>query len=158
MKYSGFLLVLLLAACTGSLSDDQRKRIKESMEQGEIKKVSEAQITESAFTYGRNLASVVEKQDKELMNQAFLDSLSRAYQVEILFLQPENNNLRNVERQVMEAYSESNESYDNIQKMGTDSLLYTKPILSENPDGSTKFLKALGIRMTRKQIVLSIKD
>ena len=158
MKYSGFLLVLLLAACTGSLSDDQRKRIKESMEEGEIKKVSEAQITESAFTYGRNLASVVEKKGKELMNQAFLDSLSRAYQVEIIFLQPENNNLRNVERQVMEAYSESNESYDNIQKMGTDSLLYTNPILSENPDGSSKFQKALGIRMTRKQIVLSIKD
>ncbi len=158
MKYSGFLIVLFLVACTGSLSDEQRKRIKQSMEEGEIKKVSEAQITEAAFTFGRNLSSVVEKQDDALTNQAFLDSLSSAYQVEIISLQHENKSLRNVERQVMEAYTESNESNDNIQKMGTDSLLYTKPILRENPDGSTKFLKALGIRMTRKQIVLSIKD
>lgn len=158
MKYSGVLIVLLLVACTGSLSDEQRKRIKQSMEQGEIKKVSEAQITEAAFTYGRNLASIVEKQDKALTHQSFLDSLSRAYQVEIIFLQPENNSMRNVERQVMEAYAESNESNDNIQKMGTDSLLYTKPVLSENPDGSIKFLKVLGIRMTRKQVVLSIKN
>ncbi len=158
MKYSGLLIVLLLVACTGSLSDEQRKRIKQSMEEGEIRKVSEAQITEAAFTFGRNLASVVEKQDEALTNQAFLDSLSSTYQVEIIFLQDENNSLRNVERQVMEAYTESNESNDNIQKMGADSLLYTKPIMSKNPDGSTKFLKALGIRMTRKQIVLSIKD
>lgn len=149
---------MLLVACTGSLSDEQRKRIKQSMEEGEIKKVSEARITEAAFVYGRNLASVLDKRDKELSNQVLLDSLSTAFQVEIISLQPENNGLRNVERQVLEAYSESNESNDNIQKMGPDSLLYTKPLLSENPDGSLKFIKALGIRMTRKQIVLSIKD
>jgi hypothetical protein len=158
MKYSGFWIVLLLVACTGSLSDEQRKRIKQSMEEGEIKKVSEAQITEAAFVYGRNLASVLDKRDKELSNQVLLDSLSTAFQVEIISLQPENNGLRNVERLVLEAYAESKESSDNIQKMGSDSLLYTKPIMSENPDGSTKFLKALGIRMTRKQIVVSIKD
>jgi len=51
----------------------------------------------------------------------------------------------------------SGQGSDNIQKIGPDSLLYTKPIMREHPDGSTEFMKALGIRMTRKQIVLTIK-
>jgi hypothetical protein len=86
------------------------------------------------------------------------DSLSQAYQIEIVSLQPDNRSMRGVERQLLEAYMNGATSNDNIQKMGTDSLLYTKPILRENPDGSVEFLKALGIRMTRKQVVLSIKD
>lgn len=157
MKYSVLLIVVALVSCTGTLSDEQRKRIKESMEQGEIKKLSEAQVTEAAFAYGRKVASQLDKRDKTLTNTALLDSLSQAYQVEIISLQPDNPNLRGVERQVMEAYMNGGGANDNIQKMGTDSLLYTKPILREHPDGSTEFLKALGIRMTRKQVVLSIK-
>jgi len=158
MKYSVLLIAVALVSCTGSLSDEQRKRIKESMEQGELKKLSEAQVTEAAFAYGRKVASVLDKRDKTLTNIALLDSLSQAFQVEIVSIQSENQNLRGVERQLLEAYMAGGESNDNIQKMGMDSLLYTKPILHERPDGSTEFLKALGIRMTRKQVVLSIKD
>jgi hypothetical protein len=157
MKYSCFLIALLLVSCTGSLSDEQRKRIKESMEQGEIKKLSEAEVTEAAFIYGRKIASILDKRDKTLTNKVLLDSLSQAFQIEIISLQPDNKSVRGVERLVMEAYMEDSGSNDNIQKMGMDSLLYTKPILREHPDGSTEFLKALGIRMTRKQVVLSIK-
>jgi hypothetical protein len=158
MKYSILLFIVALASCTGSLSDEQRKRIKESMEQGEIKKLSEAQITEAAFAYGRKIASVLDKRDKTLTNTTLLDSLSQAYQIEILSLQPGNQNLRGVERLLLEAYMNGGGANDNIQKMGADSLLYTKPILREHPDGSTEFLKAIAIRMTRKQVVLSIKD
>jgi hypothetical protein len=158
MKYIGLLIFVMLISCTGSLSDEQRKRIKESMEQGEIKKVSEAEILEHAFSYGRGIATILDKRDKTLMNQPLQDSLSSAFQVEIILLQPENTRLRSVERQVMEAYLESKELNDNIQKMGTDSLLYTLPIANENRDDSLSFQKVLGIRMTRKQIVLSIKE
>jgi hypothetical protein len=158
MKYSILLMVVVSISCTGSLSDEQRKRIKESMEQGEIKKLTEAQVTEAAFTYGRKVAALLDKRDKTLTNAALLDSLSQAFQIEIVPIQPGNQNLRGVERQLLEAYMTGGESNDNIQKMGPDSLLYTKPILREHPDGSTEFLKALGIRMTRKQVVLSIKD
>ena len=158
MKYIIVLIAFTISACTGSLSDQQRKRIKESMEQGEIKKVSEAQVTDAAFNYGRYVASILEKRDSSLTDTGLLDSLSETFQIEIISLQADNQNLRSVERQIMEAYMEGNASNDNIQKMGSDSILYTKPFLLENPDGSTKFLKALGIRMTRKQIVLSIKD
>lgn len=128
------------------------------MEQGEIKKVSEAQVTEAAFIYGRNVASILDKRDKTLTNNMLQDSLSAAFQIEIIVLQPDNKSLRAVERQVMEAYMDGNGSTDNIQKMGSDSLLYTKAVIRENPNGSTEFLSALGIRMTRKQIVRSIKD
>lgn len=157
MKYSILLIAVVLVSCTGSLSDSQKKRIKESMEQGQIKKISEAQVTEAAFAYGRKVAGIVNKSDVSLVNRTLLDSLSQAYQVEIVSLQPDNQKMRFVERQLLEAYLNGGASNDNIQKMGTDSLLYTMPIIREKPDGSTEFLKVLGIRMTRKQVVLSIK-
>lgn len=152
------LIVVVLVSCTGSLSDSQKDRIKESMEQGQIKKVSEAQVIEAAFTYGRKIAGQVNNSDKNLAKTTLLDSLSQAYQVVIVSLQPDNQTMRGVERKLLEAYMNGGASDDNIQKMGTDSLLYTMPIVGEKPDGSNEFLKAIGIRMTRKQVVLSIKN
>jgi hypothetical protein len=157
MKYSVVLIMAVFVSCTGSLSDSQKKRIKESMEQGQIKRVSEAQVTEAAFAYGRKIAGLVNKSDKNLDSTELLDSLSHAYRIEILSLQPDNHDMRQVERQLLEAYINGGASNDNIQKMGADSLLYTMPIVRENADGSTEFLRALAIRMTRKQVVLSIK-
>jgi hypothetical protein len=148
----------VVIACTGTLSENQKKRIKESMEQGQIKKLTESQITEAAFAYGRSVAALVEKNDKLLGNSLLIDSIAKANNVEIISLQSENNQLRGVEKQLLEAYLTGGSSSDNIQKEGTDSLIYTKPILREHPDGSTEFLKAIGIRMTRKQVVLSIEE
>lgn len=151
-------MVAVLASCTGSLSDAQRKRIRESMEQGEIKKFSEATITEAAFDYGRKVAALVDKGDGTLIDAVRMDSISQAFQIEIILLHSENQDLRTVERQLLEAYMDGGASDDNIQKMGPDSLLYTKPVLRKHADGSAEFMMALGIRMTRKQVVLSIKD
>ncbi|HNV29992.1 MAG TPA: hypothetical protein PKJ83_12690 [Cyclobacteriaceae bacterium] len=156
MKYTLSLLLFLISSCTGSLTDDQRKKIKEDMAIHEIKKVTDAEVTEAAIRYGQQLSAVILREDKTLSNQPFLDSLGQVYQVEIVALQESNLKLRAVERQIFEAYA-SGQGSDNIQKMGPDSLLYTKPITREHPDGSTEFIKALGIRMTRKQIVLTIK-
>lgn len=129
------------------------------MKQGEIKKVTDAEVSEAAFEFGRTIASAQEKKDKALTNRAFLDSLARAFDVEIISIQPDNASLRGVEKQLLEAYTQSVPgTSDNIQKMGADSLLYTKPIVREHPDGSLEFVKALGIRMTKKQVILSIKD
>jgi len=126
------------------------------MENSEIKKVTEAQIIEAAFQYGRQVAAIIEKKDKTLTNQSFLDSISQVFNVEIISLQPENNSLRAIEKQLLEAYQTDVQASDNIQKMGTDSVLYTKPFTRERPDGSAKFTKALGIRMTKKQVILTI--
>lgn len=154
MKY-GLPLLLIAISCTGSLTDEQRKKMRENMELNEIKKVTEAQITDAAFQLGRQVAVEVSKVDKTLTNSDALDSIAQVYQVEIISLQVGNENLRMVERQILEAYQAAAGS-DNIQKLGPDSLLYTKPLWREHPDGSTEFLKALGVRMTRKQIVTAI--
>lgn len=156
MKYLLQILPLFWISCTGSLTDDQRKRMKENMEQNEIKKVTESQIMDAAFQYGRQVASLVEKRDKTLSNTQLLDSLSQVYQVEIISLQASNTTLRAIEKQILEAYQTASGS-DNVQLMGPDSLVYTKPFVREHPDGSTEFLKAVGVRMTKKQIVSAIK-
>ncbi|MBN8651147.1 MAG: hypothetical protein J0L67_06960 [Cytophagales bacterium] len=155
MRYL-ILIGVVLCSCTGTLTDEQRKKIKENMAQGEIKKVTEAEITDATYSWGRKLASIIEKQDRMLTNQSFLDSLATVEGVEILSLQPSSLNLRSIEKQLLEAYN-SSAGGENVQKMGTDSLLYTKPVFREHPDGSTEFLKAISVRFTRKQIVLSIK-
>ncbi len=157
MKYFSLLILILIFSCTGTLTDEQRKKMKENMEMNEIKKATDAEITEAAFQFGRQTALIIQKRDKTLSNQSFLDSLSQALEVEIFALQSGNQNLRSVERQLLEAYASEVQSSDNIQKMGPDSLLYTKPLVREHPDGSTEFTKAIGIRMTKKKIVLKIK-
>jgi len=157
MKYFSLLILILIFSCTCTLTDEQRKKMKENMEMNEIKKATDAEITEAAFQFGRQTALIIQKRDKTLSNQSFLDSLSQALEVEIFALQSGNQNLRGVEKQLLEAYASEAQSSDNIQKMGPDSLLYTKPLVREHPDGSTQFTKAIGIRMTKKQIVLKIK-
>ena len=128
------------------------------MKQGEIKKVSDAQLTEAAFDYGRKIATVIFAKDKTLTNLRLQDSLGQAYRVELVSIQDSNKSLRGVEKQLLEAYASQAHDADNVQKMGPDSLLYTKPLMRERPDGSTEFIKAIGIRMTRKEIILSIKE
>lgn len=150
-------MLLVVISCTGSLTTEERKKMRENMEQREIKKVTEAQILEAAMKAGRDLSTRIEKQDKTLSNPAFLDSLSRAHQIEIVSLQTGNKQLRAIEAQILEAYLAASGG-ENIQMMGTDSLIYTKPIWRERPDGSTEFLKAIGIRMTRKQVIISIQE
>ena len=148
------LLLVALVSCTGSLSDEQRKRIKESMEQGEIKKFSEAQITEAAIQYGDSVMAAL-KSDDVVTQKILWDSV---FNVEIILLKEDNPNLRDIERQILGAYVHGGGSEENIQKMGPDSLLYTMPYLRDLGDGTSVFEYAIGIRMTRKQVVLSIKD
>jgi len=129
------------------------------MEAKSLKKVSEAELTEAALTYARKVTKIIE--DNKSNDQRFIDSLEKAYDVQILFMQPSTSELRAVERKIIEAYTSGNGSVDlgdNLQKMGSDSLLYTKPMMRERPDGSLEFTKALGLRMHKRPIILSIKD
>jgi hypothetical protein len=157
MKFQWVILAIAFVSCGGSLSSEQRKRMRENMEAKSLKKISDAELTEAALGYGRKIAWIIESRSG---NQKFLDSLETVYNVEILFMQPNDSGLRAVEKQIVEAYSsEKNGSNlsDNIQKMGSDSLLYTKPIGKERPDGSLAFTKVLGLRLPKKPIILSIK-
>lgn len=156
-----FFLAFVLVSCGGSLSGDQRKKIRENMEARALRKISDAEITEAGFDYGRSLSKIIEAKGAVSPGSKFLDSLQKAYSVQIMFLEPTNPQMRGVEKQIIEAYTSGEEIKnvgDNLQRMGNDTLLYTKPILKERPDGSIAFEKALGIRILKKQIILSVKE
>ncbi len=161
MKKIVLIGLVFVTACGGTLTEEQRKKARESIEQGQLKRVTESEMTEASFALGRKIAMLVEKKDHYLTNPSFLDSLEKVYQVKITSLQPGDSTSLAVEQQIIEAYIAGTgkvELNDNIQKLGKDSILYTKPILRELVDGSVEFSKALGVRMARKEIVLSIKD
>lgn len=131
------------------------------MEAKSLKKISDVELTEASLAYGRSLAKIIEVNDKSLTNRKFLDSLEKSFGVQILSMQPTDSLLRGVEKQIIEAYTSGGNLSgigDNLQKMGADSLLYTKPLMIERPDGSVEFNKALAIRIPKKQVILSMKD
>lgn len=151
---------LILCSCGGSLSSEQRKKIRANMEAKSIKKISEVELTEAALNYGRLIAHTIEVRDKSLANRNFLDSLGETFNVQIVSMHPKDAFLRGVERKIIEAYTSGSDLSgvgDDLQKMGTDSLIYTKPLFTERPDGSLEFTQALGIRIPKKQVILSIK-
>ncbi len=149
-----FIVLVLLCSCGGKISDEQRKAIKESMEEGQIKRVSDAAITEAGYEYGRMIIQDLEK------GKAGDAELEEKYKVKINTLQSGDSALIEIEKMIIDAYTAGStpELSDNIQKLGTDSLLYTKPIMKTLPDGSVQFEKAIGIHVPKKQVVLSIKD
>jgi nitrous oxide reductase len=160
MKKFAWIGCLLLIACNGTLTDEQKRKIREEREESQIKRISDAEITEAAFAYGRSISTLLEKRDKLLVNKTLIDSLETAYDVEIITLQTNDSTLRAIEQKVIEAYiagANSASLGDNIQKMGKDSILYTKPLMIEKKDGSVAFTKALGIRMAKRAVIRTIK-
>lgn len=153
------LLLLVASACGGSLSDDQRKKVRENMEAGEIRKVTDAELTEAAFNFGRMISGILEKRDPGLVNAMLVDSIEKSMNVKVMMLQPSDTMLLEVEQQIIEAYTSGSgviHLADNIQRLGSDTLLYTKPVVRELPDGTSQFEHALGIHMPVKSVVLSI--
>lgn len=150
------MLFALMASCTASLTEEQKKELKEGMKANEIVKISEAEITEAAFQYGRLIAVEVKKFPD--IRNSNIEDIEKDYHVSIFPLSPGDSLLLTIEQQLIEAYTSAKtiELSDNIQKIGKDSLLYTAPIMSTLPDGSTQFEYALGIKMPIKQVILSI--
>ncbi len=147
----------LLFSCGGNLSEEQRKRLKEGMKQQEIRKLSDAQITEAGFALGRKIMTQL---GNRLSNRSLVDSLASAYQVQIIKLQTNDSLALAVEKRIIEAYTsggDPNLLTDNIQKVGSDTLVYTKPIMRTLPDGASQFSHVVAIRMPKKQVVLSIE-
>jgi len=161
MKYRILILLFTITACGGKLSDEQRKKMIENMELNKLKKVPDAEITETSYEYGRTIFQVLESHDKTFSRPALIDSLQKVYQVKIQTMTASDSLLHSVEKQLIEAYTSGAASgaiSDNVQKLGSDSILYTKPIMKDLPDGSIEFVKAIGIRISKKTIVLSIKN
>jgi len=159
MKSFIFITLIFLFACGGTLSEEQRKKLKEGMELNTLKKVSDAQLTEAAFDMGRKLAMIVQKFSTD--DKKRIDSLQEAYKIRILRLQPGDSLLLALEQQIVEAYTAGSNQVplnDNIQSMGVDSLLYTKPVMKQLPNGEVEFKYALGLHLSKRQVVLSIRE
>lgn len=161
MKAKLLAILLLATACGGSLSDEQRKKLRERMKEDEIKHVTEGELMSAALAYGRSVSAIIEKRDPALVNKPLIDSLESAFNSRISAIQPGDSMLLAIESQLIEAYTSSAGQVkvaDDVQKLGTDSLLYTKPIMHERPDGSVEFMRALSIHMPVRSVVLSIED
>lgn len=158
MRYLLPLLFLILASCQGKLTDEQKKELKDEMKASEILKISEAEIIEAAFNYGRNLSDKIKKV-ADLKDPA-VAVLETDYHVVIYQLEPGDSLLRTIEQQLIEAYTSAQgiELTDNVQKIGGDTLLYTYPVMVTRLDGSEQFMYALGIRMAKKDVILSMQN
>lgn len=156
MKKVSFLIFFLIA-CGGKLKDNQRRQFKEGMEATKIRQISEGEILDVAFSYGKEVAKAVERTDRYLLQKSKIDSLDSNYKVKIYSLNTSNNSMSEIEKQILDAYKHgNNKGSDNIQKLDSDSLLFTRPVFRSHPDGSEEFLNAIAIKIPQKVIVLSI--
>lgn len=122
----------------------------------EIKKVTEAEILDKAFAVGREVVSHVENEsdfDK-------IDSVGEANKVKVFWLDPKDPAAPEIERLLLEAYLsgslEGDSLRDNVQQVGPDSLLYTKPVTKELPEGVLQFEGTWGVRMSKKNLILAM--
>ena len=147
-------LALFLLACGGSLTDEQRKKMREASEQQSIRKVTDAEITEAAFAKGRAVMDALTKPDQA-------DSLSQVAQVKIHWLKPGGSDALEIEQQLIDAYINSVIDgvplQDNVQNIGLDSVLYTKPVVLTRSDSSIEVKGTWNIWMSKKQLILSMK-
>lgn len=158
MKYILLLSLLAMVSCGGSLSDEQKRGLKEGMEANQIKKISEAEIMDAAFKLGRKISEEVQKAGVENETTSRLET---EHHVKIYPLQQGDSLLLQIEQQLIEAYTSADanlELSDNVQKIGTDSLLYTVPIMEKVESGAMQFKYALGILMPQKEVILSINN
>lgn len=152
-------VAIFLFSCGGDLTKQQRERIKESVEEGQIQRVTPAQLTDAAFQNGRAAAALF-ADDPNLGNSKKLDSLKQSG-IRVFLMRPGKPVSPQIAAQVLEAYvaaGDASNLSDNVQKAGTDTLLYTAPISFERPDGSQVFNHALGVAFPVKFLVKSIEE
>ncbi len=149
MNKLGVLLMFFIWGCNAGLPEEQRKALREEMENREVKKVSEHEIFRKALEMGKAIAAetgdtitnrIMEKYNAEIKMVHLADSLG----------------LDETELKVLKAYSyapDPGELEDNIQKQGEKYLIYSKPVLNAAGDSLQKLIF---IRIPRKEVVLSL--
>jgi hypothetical protein len=155
------LPVLVFFNCGGTLSDEQRKQMREQMEAHRIKRVSPTEITEAAFAKGRSI--IAEIKDFE-SDPEKVDSIMNASQGKILWIAKDGTPKHPMVQELFEAYKAagtSSSQQDNVQQIrnseeSADSILYTQPIVVKTND-STKLAGVWNIWLSKKELVLAMK-
>jgi NADH/NAD ratio-sensing transcriptional regulator Rex len=149
------ITVGLLTNCGGSMSDEQRKQMLDAREQQKIQKISEAEIMDLAFAKGRDVMGELPVQET-----SHVDSIGQTHGVKIHWLVPGTVNGLAIEQQLIEAYInsviEGTPLQDNVQKVGTDSLVYTRAVVIARPDSSVEVKGTWNIWMSKKQLILGM--
>ncbi len=160
MKYTlSILVIFLLMACGGTLSDEQRKQMREQMEAHRIKRVTTTELTEAAFAKGRSLVAQIENLKTD---SARIDSLISGNGM-LKYLPIHTIPSHPMEAQLLDAYraGDANSLQDNVQFIrrdeGSDSILYTKPVVSKNADDSSELEGVWNIWISKKELVLAMK-
>ncbi len=152
-------LLILTAACGGKLTKEERQKVKDGMASQEIRRVTDAELQEAAMRFGFEVIRDVESIDKHLQQKREIDSLADAHGVRIMALTSDKESMQKIEQDLVEAYiagAAAGTATDNLQSLGTDSLLFTRPVFRLHPDGSQEFSHAIGIRMAKRTVVLSM--
>jgi superfamily II RNA helicase len=161
MKKMAWMGLILLMACGGSLSEEQRKRLHDGMDNQKILKVTDSEIVTASLDRGRAVFSDMEKEN---FSPAQIDSVMRKYQVRVKWLVPGSSESLEVENQMIEAYvigAETGSTQDNIQKLHReaqsddyDSLLYSRPVVTTQADGVINVEGVWNIYLAKKDIIL----
>jgi hypothetical protein len=149
----GALLLVGLWSCGGSVSDEQRKQMLDARKQNAIVRITDAEIMEAAFSTGRLvMESVTSARD--------IDSAESAFKVKIHWLEPGIDAPREMEQQIIDAYiagiTSGVDQLDNVQRIGTDSFLYTKAEVLTHDNGTVELKGTWNIWISKKQLVLAI--
>lgn len=156
MKYMAAFLVLVLTACGGSLSSDERKQLHEERRKHEIRRVTKAEIAEAALVKGRAVAEIANgfRDDQER-----LDSLGHARGATIRWRVPAVSNALTVEQEIIDAYvmNPTSDLPDNVQDLGSDSVLYSRPEVSVLPDGAVAIEGIWSVRLSKKELILEME-
>jgi hypothetical protein len=152
------IFIVILASCGGKVSEEQRKQMLDARKRQAIVKITDAEITEMAFAYGKEVMQTI-KPNTEKRN---LEELERNFKVKINWLEPGSATSKEIEQQLIDAYitgviSGTNQ-FDNVQRVGTDSLLYTKAEVIEKPDGSLEVKGTWNIWISKKELILSMNQ
>lgn len=154
MKKLLIVLTVFLCACGGSLSDEQRKQMREAREQQAIVKVTESEIMDAAFAKGRDVMGQLKQANPDT------GKVSAEEKVRIHWLAPGKAHGLEIEQQLIEAYLNSMLSgvplQDNVQKIGEDSLLYTNPVVITRADSSIEIKGTWNVWMSKRELIIAM--
>lgn len=154
MKRLVIVPIVILMACGGGISDEQRKQMREASEQQAIVKVTEAEIMDAAFAKGRGVLAQLKS------TRVDTTKIEQEQAVEIHWLGTDATHGLEIEQQLIEAYLNSlltdSPLQDNVQKVGNDSLLYTTPIVLTRADSSIEIKGTWNVWMSKKQLILNM--
>lgn len=149
--------------CGGSLSEEQRKKLHDGMDNQKILKLSDSEIVTASLDHGRLIFSALEKLEFKPLK---VDSVARQYKVRVRWIVPGSPDALEVENQLIEAYvtgAETGSTQDNIQKIRNtpqseeyDTLLYSRPIVTPMADGAVNVEGVWNIYFAKKDVILSV--